>query len=177
MRTVPIRTALVAAVALAVVAGCSGSGASPAASTVASMTAASAAPSAATGGAMTIQGAWARETPPGTTETAVYMTITNGTGADDALVSASSPAGAAGVHEVVAVGSGDPMASAGPMMAMQPVASVPIPAGTTLELRPGSFHIMITDLKAPLKAGSTIEVTLTFQSAPPVTVTAEVRAA
>jgi len=176
MPTATFRAALVAAVALAVVAGCASSGSSPVATAAAGSAAASAPAPAATGGAMKVAGAWARETPPGTTETAVYLSITNGTGSDDALVSASSPAGMAGVHEVVAVGSADPMASAGPMMAMQPVASVPIPAGTTLDLRPGSFHIMITDLSAPLKAGSTIEVTLTFQTAPPVTVTAEVRA-
>jgi len=183
MRTAHFRAVLVAAAALALVAACSSSGSSPAASIAASMApAASAAASMDAGSSpaaagMTVQGAWARESIPGTTETAVYLTITNGTGSDDALVSASSPAGMAGVHEVTPVGSVDPMSSAQPMMAMQPVAKVAIPAGGTLELKPGSYHIMITGLTQPLKAGSTVEVTLTFEKAPPVTVTAEVRAA
>jgi copper(I)-binding protein len=126
---------------------------------------------------MSVRGAWARESIPGTSETAAYMTITNGTGSDDALVGASSPAGMAGVHEVVPVGSVDPMSSDQPMMGMQPVAKVAIPAGGTLELKPGSYHIMITGLTQPLKAGTSVEVTLTFEKAPPVTVTAEVRGA
>ena len=89
MRTAPFRAAFVAAAALAIVSACTSSGSSPAAATADAM-AASMAPaasigaSAAGGGSaavagMTVQGAWARETPPGTTETAVYLTITNGT--------------------------------------------------------------------------------------------------
>lgn len=162
MRTIPLRAALVAAVALAVVAGCSSSGSSPAAS--------------ATGGRMTVTGAWARETPPVMIPSGAYMTITNGTGSDDALVSASSPAAASvEVHEIMVVATSDPMTSTGFMMGMQPVARLPIPAGGTVELKPGSYHLMLIDLKEPLKAGSTIEITLTFEKAPPVTVTAEVR--
>jgi hypothetical protein len=176
MRTASFRAVLVAAAALAIVAACTSSGSSPAATVAGSMAPASSAGTSAATGGMTVQGAWARESIPGTTETAVYLTITNGTGSDDALVSASSPAGMAGVHEVVAVGSVDPMSSDQPMMGMQPVARVAIPAGGSLELKPGSYHIMITDLVEPLKAGTTVEVTLTFEKAPPVTVAAEVRA-
>jgi copper(I)-binding protein len=182
-RSPPFRAALVAAAALAIVVACSSSGSTaaptmaesmaPAASAAASLDA-GASPAA---GGMTVQGAWARETIPGTTETAVYLTITNGTGSDDSLVGASSPVGMAGVHEVVPVGSVDPMSSQAPMMGMQPVAKVAIPAGGTLELKPGSYHIMITGLAQALKAGDTVEVTLTFEKAPPVTVKAEVRAA
>ena len=40
-----------------------------------------------------------------------------------------------------------------------------LPAGKTVELKPGSYHIMLMDLKAPLAADSTVPVTLTFQDA------------
>ena len=179
MRSAPFRAALVAAAALAIVAACTGSGSSPAPSAAASIGPApsAAASAAAAAGGMTVTGAWARETPPGTMTSAAYMTIANGTGMDDALVSASTPAGMAQVHEVKAVGSVDPMSSAAPMMGMQQIEKLPIPAGGSVELKPGSFHIMIMNVTQPLKAGSTIQVTLTFEKAPPVTVTAEVRGA
>jgi copper(I)-binding protein len=168
MRSAPFRAVLVAAAALAIVAACASSSSTPAPSAAASVAAA---------GAMSVTGAWARETPPGTMTTAAYMTIANGTGTDDALVSASTPVGMAQIHEVMAVGSADPMSSEAPMMGMQQIEKLPIPAGGSVELKPGSFHIMIMDVKEPLKAGSTIEVTLTFEKAPPITVTAQVRGA
>jgi hypothetical protein len=177
MRSAPFRAALVAAAALAIVAACSSSGSSVAPSVAASIGPAPSASAAAAAGGMTVTGAWARETPPGTMTSAAYMTIANGTGTDDALVSASTPAGMAQVHEVKPVGSVDPMSSAAPMMGMSQIEKLPIPAGGSVELKPGSFHIMIMDVKQPLRAGSTIQVTLTFEKAPPVTVTAEVRGA
>jgi len=177
MRTASFRAAVVAAAALAIVAACTGSGSSPAPSAAASIGPAPSAAASAAAGGMTVTGAWARETPPGTMTSAAYMTIANGTGTDDALVSASTPVGMAQVHEVVAVGSAEPMSSAAPMMGMQQIEKLPIPAGGSVELKPGSFHIMIMNVTQPLKAGSTIQVTLTFEKAPPVTVTAEVRGA
>ena len=58
---------------------------------------------------------------------------------------------------------------------MQPVARLEIPAGGSVELKPGSYHIMLIGLKQDLKAGDTIEITLTFEKAGEVKVTAEVR--
>ena len=63
----------------------------------------------------------------------------------------------------------------GGMMGMQPIARLEIPAGGTVELMPGSYHIMLIDLKQELKAGDKIEITLTFEKAGEVKVTAEVR--
>lgn len=40
-----------------------------------------------------------------------------------------------------------------------------LPAGKTVELKPGSYHVMLMDLKAPLAADSSVPVTLTFQDA------------
>ena len=61
------------------------------------------------------------------------------------------------------------------MMGMQPIARLEIPAGGTVELKPGSYHIMLIDLTKELKAGDTIEITLKFEKAGEITVTAEVR--
>ena len=63
----------------------------------------------------------------------------------------------------------------GGMVGMQPIERLEIPAGATVELKPGSYHIMLIGLKQELKAGETIEITLTFEKAGDVKVTAEVR--
>lgn len=60
-------------------------------------------------------------------------------------------------------------------MSMRPVEKIPVPAGETVNLQPGGYHIMLMDLAAPLEVGSTIEVTLTFENAGDVKVEAEVR--
>jgi copper(I)-binding protein len=132
---------------------------------------------------------WARASSATAAAGAAYMTIQNTGSAADALVGASSPAAkTTEVHETVAVqsaapsdgtamGSPDPSASAAPggMMGMQPVARLDIPAGGIVELKPGSYHIMLIDLAKELKPGDKIEITLTFEKAGKVTVTAEVR--
>jgi copper(I)-binding protein len=63
----------------------------------------------------------------------------------------------------------------GGMMTMKPVTSIEIPAGETVELKPGGYHIMLLDVKKVLAVGDTIEVTLTFEKAGEVQATAEVR--
>jgi len=174
--------AATAVVALAV-AACSSAGATPAPSAAASAAASAAS---AASGAMTVTGPWMRPSPMMAGSDAAYFVITNGTGQDDALVSVSSPISATvEMHETVAVQpSGMPSASAGTksaspsggaMMVMRPLDSIPIAAGATVELKPGGYHIMIVDPKEQPAVGSTVELTLTFQKSPPVTVMAEVR--
>ncbi|MEZ5181952.1 MAG: copper chaperone PCu(A)C [Acidimicrobiales bacterium] len=63
----------------------------------------------------------------------------------------------------------------GGAMTMQPVDSIELPAGEEVSLEPGGYHIMLLDLVAPLEVGDTFEITLTFENAGEVTVTAEVR--
>ena len=179
--TAPTRLALAATAVLALaVAACSSSGATAAPSAAASAAASSAS------GAMSVTGAWMRPSPMMAGSDAAYFVMTNGTGQDDALVSVSSPISATvEMHETVAVqpsaipaASGGMMSaapSAGAMMVMRPVQSIPIAAGATVELKPGGYHIMIVDPKEQPAVGSTVELTLTFQKAPPVTVLAEVR--
>lgn len=61
------------------------------------------------------------------------------------------------------------------MMTMQEVDRIPVPAGGSVALEPGGYHIMLMDLVAPLEVGTTLTVTLTFEEAGEVVVTAEVR--
>jgi copper(I)-binding protein len=129
------------------------------------------------GGSIKVAEAWARASSAMASAGAAYMRIENTGSAADALIGAASPAaGTVEVHETVAMGVPAPDASgdAG-MMGMQPVARLEIPAGGTVELKPGSYHIMLIDLSRELKAGATIEINLTFEKAGTVTVIAEVR--
>jgi copper(I)-binding protein len=126
-------------------------------------------------GELTIDGAWARTSPSATTKGAIYLQINNGTDTDDALLDASVDAAVAGkveIHETKMAG-GD--TTGGGMMEMAEVDEIPVPAGETVSLEPGGFHIMLMDLVAPLEKESTIEVTLTFENAGEVVVEAEVR--
>ncbi len=120
---------------------------------------------------------WARASSAMGSAGAAYMTIQNTGAAADALIGASSPAATTvEVHETVAMGSPAPGASGdGGMMGMQPVARLEIPAGGSVELKPGSYHIMLIGLKQDLKPGATIEITLAFEKAGEIKVTATVR--
>ena len=105
----------------------------------------------------TIDGAWARTSPMESTVGVVYMNITPS--ADDALVGASVDMAIAGmtqVHETTTAADGS--------MGMQEIASIPMTAGTPLALVPGGFHIMLMKLAKPLETGTSIAVTLTFES-------------
>jgi hypothetical protein len=131
-------------------------------------------------GGLTAEGAWARKAPKTAGAGAAYLVLKNAGSTPDALVGASSPvAETAEVHETYAIeapmGSTEPGASVSTMMGMRPVARIAIPAGGSLELKPGSYHIMLMNLKQELKAGDKIDVTLTFENADPITVSAEVR--
>lgn len=117
---------------------------------------------------ITISSPWARI--PGSMDqpTAAYLTIANPGGAADALLSASSP-GAASVelHETA-------MASDG-TMGMHPIARLDVPAGGSVALAPGGFHLMISGLKTELRPGDRLELDLVFDRAGKVVVQAEVR--
>jgi copper(I)-binding protein len=127
-------------------------------------------------GGMSVTGAWARNSPAVATAGAVYMTIANSGSEDDALTGASvdqSIAASVEVHETVAAGSG--MGTDEPMMEMRPVESIAVPAGQTVALEPGGYHIMLLDLAAPLQIGEQIDLTLVFERAGQINVTAEIR--
>jgi periplasmic copper chaperone A len=103
-----------------------------------------------------VQDAWARASVPGQKATGAFMKIT--ASADTKLVGVSSPvAGVAEVHE---------MKMDNGVMTMRAVAGgLALPAGKPVELKPGSYHLMLMDLKQPLKKDTTIPVTLVFKDA------------
>ena len=73
------------------------------------------------------------------------------------LVGVSSPAaGVAEVHE---------MKMENDIMKMRTVSSLDLPAGQTVQLKPGGYHVMLLDLKAPLAKDSTVPMTLRFKDA------------
>ena len=174
------RILLLATLVLALVGACSGS-------------AATASP--ATGG-IAVTGAWVRNSTAMTGALAGYFTITNGGATADTLLSASSPAAkTVQLHETVPVASmpapsgmggmaspaaspamGSAMPSSGGVMTMVEVSKVDVPAGATVEFKPGGYHLMLMDLAGTLTAGQTVDLTLVFAKAGSITVKAEVRA-
>jgi copper(I)-binding protein len=61
------------------------------------------------------------------------------------------------------------------MMAMRPVSQIDVPAGETVALEPGGYHVMLLELVAPLQTGDAVQLTLTFEDGTTQTVSAEVR--
>ncbi len=103
-----------------------------------------------------VKDAWVRTSVQGQKATGAFMKLTAKDGAN--LVAASSPvAGVTEVHE---------MKMEGDIMKMKAVAGgVVLPAGKTVELKPGGYHLMLMDLKAALPKDSTIPLTLVFKDA------------
>lgn len=62
------------------------------------------------------------------------------------------------------------------VMTMRPVDGVDVPAGGTVELKPGSYHIMLVDINRDLTPGDVLKLSLKFQNAGTIEVQAEVRA-
>jgi copper(I)-binding protein len=121
------------------------------------------------GGEVTATDAWARTSMGMDRAGAAYVVLTNDSTTADALIGATSPAAATvEIHETTAGASG--------MTGMQPVDALELPAGATVTLEPGGYHLMLIDLTADLEVGQEIELTLDFETAPDLTVTAEVRA-
>jgi len=109
---------------------------------------------------------WSRAMPAGATGV-VYFTITNH-GAPDALTSVATPvAASAGLHESI---------DDHGVMKMRPVASLAVTPGNPVTLAPGGYHIMLMGLKHALVAGTSFPLTLTFENAGSITVTAMVQA-
>ena len=120
-----------------------------------------------TPGSISIEKPFSRATPGGSKVGAGYMTITNKGNAADRLLSASSPAaGKVEIHEMTM--------QDGVMKMRELAGGLPIEAGKTASLAPGGYHLMLTDLKAPLKEGDLLELTLVFEKAGEIQVEATV---
>jgi copper(I)-binding protein len=101
-----------------------------------------------------VGGAWVRATVPGQLGTGAFMTLTSRDGAR--IVGADSPvAGVVEVHE---------MKMEGGVMTMRAIDALELPAGKSVELKPGGYHVMLLDLKRPLKAGEKVPLSLRIET-------------
>lgn len=118
-------------------------------------------------GNLTIEAPWLRATPGGAKVGGGYLTVTNAGSVADRLVGGRFPGAArVEVHE---------MALKDGVMTMRPMAGLEIPAGGTVKLAPGGYHLMLMELAAPLVADTTVAGTLVFEKAGEVPVTFAVR--
>jgi copper(I)-binding protein len=109
-------------------------------------------------GALDVADPWSRATPKGASVGAGYMKISNSGTAPDRLINGSSDvASKFEVHE---------MTMENGVAKMRPVnGGLEIKPGQTVELKPGSFHVMFVGLKKPLMNGDHIKATLVFEKA------------
>ncbi|MFM9913652.1 MAG: copper chaperone PCu(A)C [Methylophilaceae bacterium] len=104
--------------------------------------------------AVTISDAWARASRPGQEIGAAYMTLSSSEWSCLTKVS-SGAAGAVEIHS---------MSMDNGVMKMRMLEHLELPAGKPVKLAPGGFHLMLFDLKKPLAAGGSIDLTLTFEN-------------
>ena len=109
-------------------------------------------------GDLAITQAWARATPGGAKVGGAYLTIENkGTTADRLIGGSADVAGKVEVHE---------MATRNGVMTMRALDNgLTIEPGKTVKLAPGGYHLMMFDLKSPLKQGDKVPITLDFEKA------------
>ena len=116
---------------------------------------------------VTVKDAWVRATVAQQKATGAFMQLTAKT--DTKVVSASSPvAGVVEIHE---------MSMEKDVMKMRPVPTLDLPAGKTVELKPGSYHVMLLDLKTPVKEGDLVSLSLVLEGKDGQRETLEVKAA
>ena len=114
-----------------------------------------------------VHDAWVRAVPPASRMSAAYMRLENGGATADRLVgAASSVSNVAEIHNV---------RSEGGMMQMFRVDGVDVPANGSVELKPGSYHVMLIDLKQTPAMGEQVELTLNFKNAGEVKVSVPVK--
>ncbi|MBM3344998.1 MAG: copper chaperone PCu(A)C [Betaproteobacteria bacterium] len=112
---------------------------------------------------------YARATPPGATVAGAYLSIENkGKTADKLLRAASPVAGLVELHS---------MRMDGNVMRMRAVPAIDVPAGASVKLAPGGLHVMLQELKRPLKSGERVPLTLVFERAGEVKVDLAVESA
>ncbi len=111
---------------------------------------------------------FARATPPGAKTGGVFVTLENTGDHADRLMSVSSPvAGVAEIHEM--------KLDAG-VMKMRDVGTLEVKAGETVQLKPSGYHVMLSELRQPLKVGDRFPLTLNFENAGAVEVSVWVEA-
>lgn len=119
------------------------------------------------GAGTTVSNPWVRATPGGSKITAAFMEIKSEAG-DKLLAAKSDVAGRVEVHTHIMEGD---------VMKMRRVDSLEVTKGGSRVLKPMGDHVMLFDLKGPLKEGDTVKMTLIFEKAGDVDVVAKVEAA
>ena len=113
-----------------------------------------------------VKDAWVRATVAQQKATGAFFKLSAKT--DSRLVEVRSPlANVVEVHE---------MAMEGTTMKMRAVPALDLPAGKTVELKPGSYHVMLMELKAPVAAGDSVPLTLVIEGADKKRETIEIKA-
>jgi copper(I)-binding protein len=122
--------------------------------------------SAASNAEVVVKDAWVRATVPQQKATGAFMKLQ--AGADARLVEVQTPiAGSAEIHE---------MKMDSNVMKMRQVQGLDLPGGKEVELRPGSFHLMLLGLKAPVKVGDVVPLVLIIEGRDKKRETIEVKA-
>lgn len=102
---------------------------------------------------VTVEDAWVRATVPGQPVAAAYLKIRSAQTAELIAVSTLVTARAE-IHE---------MRMEGGIMRMRPVTRLALPAGETVELKPGGYHLMLMDIVKPLRPGEVVPITLVIE--------------
>ena len=112
---------------------------------------------ASTGSSVRIADAWVRAPAPGQKTAGAYVELTSDR--DAAIVAAGSPAAArVEMHSTTTEGG---------VMRMRALPRIELPAGKTVKLAPGAIHLMLIDVKQPLKPGDKVQLTLSVQPTGP----------
>ena len=115
---------------------------------------------------ITVTQPWVRATVPQQKATGAFMQLT--AAQPIKLVSVQSPvAGVSEIHE---------MTMSDGVMKMRAIPALELPAGKAVELKPGSYHLMLMDLKAPVKDGDMVPLTLVVETKEGKRETIEVKA-
>ncbi|MFM2073736.1 MAG: hypothetical protein RJB34_41 [Pseudomonadota bacterium] len=113
-----------------------------------------------------VEDAWVRGTVASQKATGAFMRLTPS--ANARLVAAQSPvAGVVEIHE---------MAMEKDVMKMRQIPGLDLTVGRTVELKPGGYHVMLMDLKQPLKNGESVPITLVFEDAAKKRFTQDIKA-
>lgn len=104
--------------------------------------------------AVSVADPYVRMVPPGATATAAFMVLKNGGAKDVKVVKADNPASkVTELHTHI---------NEGGMMKMRQVKDIAVKAKGETALKPGGLHVMLIEMKAPMKEGDVIPITLTF---------------
>ena len=117
--------------------------------------------------ALRIDDPYVRLVPPGTTTTGAFMTIHNASNAERKLVKATSP-----ISDKVQLHT---HMNENGVMKMRAVPHIEVKAHSQTELKPGSFHVMLIDLTAPLNEGDKVPITLEFDDGSTIELAAPVK--